>query len=130
MSKTEQYINAEEICEYLQTRHKNLCNHYGEADDYCKGYEDAMTAVEHAPTISIEPKIEWISVEDQLPEECESLHTFSFGDVKVITVLVAYNKIIEIRNRVFDGQNWVWSDATHSLGITHWMPLPEAPKNS
>ena len=62
---------------------------------------------------------EWISVDERLPRENE--------------VVLVYNG--EILQRIYTSYNnevrW-WSDecwsSTKQLGITHWMPLPEAPK--
>ena len=59
---------------------------------------------------------EWISVNDKLPEDGESVLTYKNGNVDV----QVYEKN---RNGWIQG-NWFWSMAT----VTHWMPLPEPPK--
>lgn len=59
---------------------------------------------------------EWISVNDRLPEDGESVLTYKNGNVDV----QVYEKN---RNGWIQG-NWFWSMAT----VTHWMPLPEPPK--
>ena len=56
---------------------------------------------------------EWISVNDKLPEDGESVLTYKNGNVDV----QVYEKN---RNGWIQG-NWFWSMAT----VTHWMPLPE-----
>lgn len=64
-------------------------------------------------------KQEWINVDERLPRESE--------------VVLVYNG--EILQRIYTSYNnevrW-WSDecwsSTEKLGVTHWMPLPEAPK--
>lgn len=61
-------------------------------------------------------KLEWISVKDRLPEgKCEaylcSLDSFLFSGSQYIDIRVYYG----------DGK---WGNGT----VTHWMPLPELPK--
>ena len=61
-------------------------------------------------------KQEWISVEDRLPEE-DTIVLVWCGEVSV------YNYL----------QNDLWYTGycditTSESGVTHWMPLPEAPK--
>ena len=41
------YIDADKLLEYYEERHKHLCERYGETDEYCKGYEDAMYVAEY-----------------------------------------------------------------------------------
>ena len=59
-------------------------------------------------------KQEWISVDERLPEE----------DVRVLVYINSERSYTKIdTDRMVDGE-WVrWSK-----DITHWMPLPEAPK--
>ena len=61
---------------------------------------------------------EWISVEDRLPEDNDEVLTFSLGEVFV----TRYWKLTS---------QWLASDAraTHLAKVTHWMPLPEPPKD-
>ena len=77
------------------------------SSDYCKGWNDAVDAM---------PK--WISVDDALPNGCD-------------TVLVSYLGYVNIAfyrwDHVFELPNAVKVDA-HKGNITHWMSLPEPPK--
>jgi hypothetical protein len=66
-------------------------------------------------------KQEWISVDERLPRESE--------------VVLAYSEKFGVLHRIYTtykGETRWWSDefwsTTEQLGITHWMPLPEAPK--
>lgn len=72
-------------------------------------YNDALEALEKQP--------KWISVEDRLPEDNER-------------VLVWRSRINEMD--VFDGRfvqiRCETAEMRRIHGITHWMPLPEAPK--
>lgn len=68
----------------------------------------------------------WISVKDRLPPDCESVMIWSKG-MTPITAWLAYDKG-EVP-RYYQINDWDESDQILSLkDITHWMPLPEPPK--
>lgn len=115
-----------------------------DADELIKKAWDADTRVgyvqvvdvgdiEEAPTID-PVKQSWISVKDRLPED----DLPEGSKTKRIKVLVAIKKdngqwIIRSQTRVKDGfrywQESGWDWGKHSYGeFTHWMPLPEPPK--
>lgn len=81
--------------------------------------------LEYEPTIdpeSLRPK--WISVEDRLPEENARVWVFCDGKTEVM-----------IYRRDADGEcRFYWEDelglfsAWYKCRVTHWMPLPEPPK--
>lgn len=64
---------------------------------------------------------EWISVDERLPEEngrylaCVKISHLAF-DIPPMVVIMGYNKI--------HGFDTISGEET----VTHWMPLPEAPK--
>ena len=67
-------------------------------------------------------KQEWISVDERLPEEtCECLAVSKFGTISLVNYSNRY-KAFNATDDYDDGDRWKFSD------ITHWMPLPEAPK--
>lgn len=65
---------------------------------------------------------EWISVKDRLPEST---------DLYLVSAVHRYNKAdgyrsIQVRLYFKDDDDW---HGLHDLyEVTHWMPLPEAPK--
>ena len=64
-----------------------------------------------------ENKMEWISVKDRLPEKEDDVLAYEFrGDVSI-----AYISGYEWRNL----ESGYVMDASY---VTHWMPLPEPPK--
>ncbi len=91
-----------------------LMEKYGEP---CHSFADV---IEDMPTLDLAPK--WISVEDRLPPD------------KGKSILVAnghgYVRILAFWNK--DDAGWKWIDQNghfkHFNDITHWMPLPEPPK--
>lgn len=81
---------------------------------------------------------EWISVKERLPENDETVHFFKRDNLTLTTVLAYVPKVgTELRNRLkidkcgiaafdeFVTDGWVWSAGREP---THWMPLPEPPK--
>lgn len=80
---------------------------------YCK----VADAVEEMPTVG-----GWISVKDRLPEEKGAYLT-----VHYLPALGKSGKLV--REVYFDGEGWfVGRVRINKRHITHWMPLPEPPK--
>lgn len=74
---------------------------------------------------------EWISVKDKLPEE----------DQDILYVVAGFDHEkpwVQRGVRCNDGTDWFWCDIDGESGpegndgesshVTHWMPVPEAPK--
>lgn len=61
--------------------------------------------------------MEWISVNDRLPEDGQKVITTKNG----VFEIQRYEKR---RNGWISQNNWFWSMAM----VSHWMPLPEPPK--
>jgi len=73
-------------------------------------------AYEHGYADGKRDAAQWVSVEERLPEEVEDVLVFSRnGDVTWIQVAHIVKK------------QW-WRNGIPSLCVTHWMPLPEPPK--
>lgn len=101
-----------------------------------KGHERNVKALAEAADVLEQGK--WISVKDRLPEDDENLRFYDDGHIRFTSVLVHDKKRgTAIANRLIirhhsapsldelatDG--WVWS---RPYEPTHWMPLPEPPK--
>ena len=65
----------------------------------------------------------WISVKDQLPKSKERVLTYS-GNLEN-SAISYWTKIIHGNSNVIQINSFEDFDR---LGITHWMPLPELPK--
>jgi hypothetical protein len=74
--------------------------------DYCAGWNDAVDAM---------PR--WISVEERLPEHD-------------VFVLVGYNRYDHVFEGCYLEDEKYWCDREYSYIAppSHWMPLPEPPK--
>lgn len=67
-------------------------------------------------------KHQWISVKDRLPEEeTEYLCWFGNFPMGAFARVCRWNKI--------RGAFWCYSDNAKWAFVTHWMPLPEPPKD-
>lgn len=61
--------------------------------------------------------MEWISIEDRLPKAYE-----------VVLVLTTYNRHHEAHHHGEEVPRWEDCLCQPLSGVTHWMPLPEPPK--
>lgn len=81
-----------------------------------------------------ENKSHWISVEDDLPCNHKELMENEYKTKKVLVVMrsnKSSSKNIEIcymTNQYSSIGSWYWIN-TLKTHVTHWMPLPELPKN-
>jgi hypothetical protein len=119
------YIMLEDIQQFPIRK-----DHYDKghgSEHFVFGVESVIEYAENLPTYDIEPKSEWISVDERLPDNyravlvvCEST-SISGGTLRVIGS--------------YGGGFWSLADAdgTHYLTkymhciVTHWMELPEPP---
>ena len=78
----------------------------------CTGFENCTFTLAPMPTLT--PPNEWVSVEERLPEEKQ--------------------RVIVRCERVGTSVGWIlWGNWMTDIGpgagkVTHWMPLPKAPK--
>ena len=64
--------------------------------------------------------MEWISVNDRLPEKCGEYIVF----VKNLTGRIAYFNPVFVASFYYTWNFQAWEDNV----VTHWMPLPAPPK--
>lgn len=81
-----------------------------------KGFEDGLKAGSLAGE---KRKDEWISVKERLPERNQSVLVFAKNEI--------YALLYERNDKWWGEAGWA---TTEKWGITHWMPLPEPPKES
>lgn len=110
----------------LYRKVKAECNPYGKPSI---GWEDGqrmMEWIEHAPTVAKDINVpgKWVSMKDRYPE---TRYT--------VLVYTPYHKNIWAATMHEDGNWYIWSPGGRVLldqdwygPITHWMPLPEPPK--
>ena len=71
----------------------------------------------------------WISVEEDLP--CNNPNNIHFGFTNKVFVIDSNKNIFIAYMKKNKNNKWVWcSDDNFDLShiITHWMPIPELPK--
>ena len=101
-SKIDARNNGCDSCsyEYCGEDCQNLCGYAADA------IEELLAAVP-----------QWISVEDELPDVAEKVLTYN-GD------FVSENWLCTVASKVGRVNVWAYSEGF----VTHWMPLPESPK--
>ena len=118
-----EYISREDATNAI----KSLESSMPAKDNYAKGYDAALGRVliavrEVPPTADVQPVNQWISVKDRLPEIGKSVliyYPYWGGDEIQVAKL-------EDDEMMFD----VCGEFNIRVGaVTHWMPLPEPPKD-
>ena len=106
---------------------------------YSGTYAEIERAIDSAPTIdpeSLLPKEEWISVKDRLPDPYEKVLVRLDHWAGVDTYLAFYDTErgwCDCGGYFDDGTNNDGEPLTYEtagVNVTHWMPLPEPPKES
>lgn len=103
-----------ECAYYNMKSHK--CTRGCKIDPDSKKGEDVRFFVD-CPLPDVQPVTHWISIKDRLPVEDESVLIYTFTGARYVAT--------RFDNRFFVG-------ATASFvkeDVTHWMPLPEPPKD-
>lgn len=105
-------------CENCPQNHEYGCD-YDKQTEECRTVNDALVLIER-----LEAKVpKWISVKERLPE---------FTDVYLIHAVHRYNKNDGYRcmnvRMFFKGEFEQWQGLPDIYEVTHWMHLPEPPK--
>jgi hypothetical protein len=100
------------------------CDNYNGVRCRACAYADAMDFIDAIPAADVQP-VKWISVKDRLPDEsCECLGVVD-GEVTEVSYRSKQKEFICVWSMCdADGFKPLSDDA-----VTHWMPLPEPPKN-
>lgn len=112
-------ISRLKLIEYLESRTGEFTDDVGKA--WNSGIETAIRAVEKFP--SVEPKNEWISVKDRLPEDF----------VPVLIHIPNQNPMPTVREGYYAKRVWMCQSLFGLLEprydtVTHWMTMAEPPK--
>lgn len=83
---------------------------------YCRGWNDAVDAM---------PR--WISVEERLPENDANVLVYAIGNNENSCIaMTSYTH--NLHGFHIEGWRSPWQYFFHEYKITHWMSLPESPK--
>lgn len=104
-----------------------------------KALKEQLAAALAENTKLAEQVVHWISVKDRLPEDDKTIQRCCQDGMEMISVLVCEDGMVteKLRYRILplgipsidrkrDLKNFAWAYTNGS--ITHWMPLPEPPK--
>ena len=98
----------------------------------CSEIQDICDAITEAPKADVQPVDSWISVNDRLPEAVEEDVNGKIAFSKSVLVYLVYdNGFTYITNDRFrvDSKSWLHEIPGEGCKVTHWMPLPEPPKD-
>lgn len=119
------YINLEELMQFPIRR-----DHYDKehgSKDFIYGIETVLEYAENLQTTDVVQ--EWISVDDRLPDNKE--YDWVLAQVVEDNGFMHIPTVMEYRQSKNDwfGETYGWlSDHNGVFTVTHWMPLPEPPK--
>ena len=120
------YIDADALLKNINTNPAEALN------ERCA---QILEAILYAPTVDVEPRAEWISVEDRLPD-IDPYGKGRYGGARSVRVLCACK---QRSGRTFAKEGYYepcgngkvfWRIPGSVDSVTHWMPLPEPPKGA
>lgn len=106
--------------ELLELEIANIANKLAKSDAQKALMGRVMYCVEHMPTLT--PPNEWISVKDRLPESQADVLVVAFWHERWQTMMGWHSDM---------GKKWrviTPHGEREPGGVTHWMPLPDPPK--
>ena len=109
-------ISRKKLLDSLEPQFEKVIHRVTNGSQYYTGFWNGL--VEAKNTIDSAPEPEWIPVTERLPEYGENVLAYLENKT---TVLRRYNGFFEKTLGVRHGK-------LVSLDVTHWMPLPEPPK--
>lgn len=117
-------IDANDLADKIKRWSKRLNPGFYRSDVLiCDALVCVQEYISDSSTLDYVPRQQWISVKDRLPEEGQHVLTYvKFPEFAGFCAWECHMTNVRI------GDGWV-EDVTTSRGvITHWMPLPEPPK--
>ena len=70
---------------------------------------------------------QWISVEDDLPCNHKELISTEYDKETIYVLVIGKDAIADTDCMEYNGKEWRWQRNSF-FGPTHWMPIPELPK--
>ena len=108
-------MTREEAAKILEKQFDESCGDYRYQNKDKLNYEDALWLAIAALREQREGKMEWISVRDRLPED----------QVEVLVATRSKNGVRNIDKGYLAIDHFIHRGRAE---VTHWMPLPEPPK--
>jgi hypothetical protein len=91
--------------------------------------KDLLNRINTAPTIDAAPVMRWISVTEQLPVAGRHVLIYRANGRVSIGHMLLLEAGLDMNNWYKDGVAKFHDVTSYRLvGVTHWMPLPEPPK--
>lgn len=124
-------MDRAEAIKVLEKQFDKSCGNYRYQNKEKLDFEDALWVALAA--LREHEQRQWVSVKERLPEDDHSVNKHIEGEKFGFLTVLAYNGVVKQTNRFFCNATqfglpktcgWEWA----SSNVTHWMPLPEPPK--
>ena len=120
-----EYIERERLRESLKAHYHPTDKEYESDRQWAVGYnaglDRALHSLHYAPAADVAPVPCWISVKEKVPEKWQ---TESEDLINYMVFMPEYG--VDIGNYLKPAKAWVCMGIP--CKVTHWMPLPEPPK--
>ena len=119
-----EYISKEEM---LKNLNADFEHNAGECEPLTiKIMQRFIEYVENFPTVDVQP-VEWISCKDKMPEDNMTVLFCYVSENGVKSVHYGYHQTIRGMGSSWAKTSGGWQYCDED--VTHWMPLPEPPKD-
>lgn len=129
-----EYIEMKKLEEAFDNADPDVCESYLDGhSDWGFGRENVRDVIRGVPTADVAPE-GWISVKDKLPEPEQDVLVIAHGWSDRLLYIGSYQRmeaetswLTGVTSKASDWSLWGWS-YLREPEVTHWMPLPEPPK--
>lgn len=116
MNKMNEYISKDKIIQDIEEE-IGISNMALDEDVWFnRGLKTALNYIKNTPTADVQPVNQWISVKDRFPDDDGWYLVYKFKQVRIAEWC---------ENCWYNERDLPIDD----VAITHWMPLPEPPKD-
>ena len=119
-----EYISREAVVRYLKGYSEKELNGSSFGMITSSVLNKAERAISEMPAADVQPVNGWISVKDKLPEDSGEylVYIVANNEPKNKSIITLYYTNLS--------KQFVYYDNDNLFTVTHWMPLPEPPKES
>ena len=119
----------DEIKKGLECCTHGTCNSCPYAEDGCTSNREKIDALEYIQQLEEAAQPKWISVEESLPDDDVDVIVYIASKKENVDSVIAITQYTHSMHG-YNIEGWCspWQYCFWDREVTHWMPLPEPPK--